>query len=112
MMVKYKVSDLAKDFGLQSKDIVQILADKLNSAKKTGSTLEPKELDIVFDVLTTENSVKSFDEYFATGAKAREEAAKERKAEKDRNYITTLFFGFTSLASLIVALVALFKGVG
>ena len=84
MMVKYKVSDLAKDFGLQSKDIVQILADKLNSAKKTGSTLEPKELDIVFDVLTTENSVKSFDEYFATGAKAREEAAKERKAEKDR----------------------------
>ncbi len=84
MMVKYKVSDLAKDFGLQSKDIVQILADKLNSGKKTGSTLEPKELDIVFDVLTTENSVKSFDEYFATGAKAREEAAKERKAEKDR----------------------------
>ena len=38
--------------------------------------------------------------------------ANEIKAEKDRNYITTLFFGFTSLASLIVALVALFKGVG
>ena len=38
--------------------------------------------------------------------------ANEIRAEKDRNYITTLFFGFTSLASLIVALVALFKGVG
>ena len=38
--------------------------------------------------------------------------ANEIGAEKDRNYITTLFFGFTSLASLIVALVALFKGVG
>lgn len=38
--------------------------------------------------------------------------ANDIKAEKDRNYITTLFFGFTSLASLIVALVALFKGVG
>ena len=38
--------------------------------------------------------------------------ANEIKAESDRNYITTLFFGFTSLASLIVALVALFKGVG
>ena len=33
-------------------------------------------------------------------------------AEKDRSYITTLFFGFTSLASLIVALIALFKRVG
>ena len=38
--------------------------------------------------------------------------ANEIGAEKDRNYITTLFFGFTSLASLIVALVALFKEVG
>lgn len=38
--------------------------------------------------------------------------ANEIKAEKDRNYITTLFFGFTSLASLIVALVALFKEFG
>lgn len=38
--------------------------------------------------------------------------ANEIGAEKDRNYITTLFFGFTSLASLIVALLALFKGVG
>lgn len=37
--------------------------------------------------------------------------ANEIGAEKDRNYITTLFFGFTSLASLIVALIALFKGV-
>ena len=84
MMVKYKVSDLAKDFGMQSKDIVAILADKIASAKKTSSTLDEKELDVIFNVLTQENSVKSFDEYFATGAKAREEAAKERKAEKDR----------------------------
>ena len=38
--------------------------------------------------------------------------ANEIGAEKDRNYITTLFFGFTSLASLIVALIALFQGVG
>lgn len=38
--------------------------------------------------------------------------ANDIKAEKDRNYITTLFFGFTSLASLVVALVAFFKGVG
>lgn len=33
--------------------------------------------------------------------------ANDIKAEKDRNYISTLFFGFTSLASLIVALVSL-----
>ena len=38
--------------------------------------------------------------------------ANEIGAEKDRNYIATLFFGFTSFASLIVALIALFKEVG
>lgn len=38
--------------------------------------------------------------------------ANEIGAEKDRSYITTLFFGFTSLASLVVALISLFKGVG
>ena len=38
--------------------------------------------------------------------------ANEISAEKDRSYIITLFFGFTSLASLVVALISLFKEVG
>ena len=83
-MVKYKVSDLAKDFAMQSKDVVALIGDKLGAPKKTSSALEPAEVDFVLDLLTRENSVKSFDEYFATGALAREEAARERKAEKDR----------------------------
>ncbi len=84
MAVKYKVSDLAKDFSMQSKDLVAILSDKLQIAKKSSSGLEDNEVSLVFDYLTKENSVKSFDEYFATGASAREKAAAERKAEKDR----------------------------
>ena len=32
--------------------------------------------------------------------------------EKDRNYIISVFSGIVSFAALIVALVALFKGVG
>ena len=38
--------------------------------------------------------------------------ANEIKAEKDRNYIISVFSGIVSFAALIVALVALFKGVG
>ncbi len=84
MMVKYKVSDLAKDFGMQSKDLVTLLADKLSLSKKTSSALEENEVNLVFDMLTKEHSVKSFDEYFETGAAVREKAAAERKAAKDR----------------------------
>lgn len=39
-------------------------------------------------------------------------AAKEIEKEKDRNYIIAVFSGIVSFAALIVALVALFKGVG
>jgi len=38
--------------------------------------------------------------------------AKEISKEKDRNYIISVFSGIVSFAALIVALVALFKGVG
>lgn len=38
--------------------------------------------------------------------------AKEIKKEKDRNYTMSVFSGIVSFAALIVALVALFKGVG
>ena len=39
-------------------------------------------------------------------------SAKEIEREKDRNYIVSVFSGIVSFAALIVALVALFKGVG
>ena len=39
-------------------------------------------------------------------------SAKEIEAETDRNYIVAVFSGIVSFAALIVALVALFKGVG
>ena len=38
--------------------------------------------------------------------------AREIKKEQDRNYIISVFSGIVSFAALIVALVALFKGVG
>ena len=39
-------------------------------------------------------------------------AAKEIEQEKDKNFIVAVFSGIVSFAALIVALVALFKGVG
>lgn len=39
-------------------------------------------------------------------------SAKEIELEKDKNYIVSVFSGIVSFSALIVALVALFKGVG
>ena len=84
MTNKYKVSDIAKDFGVASKEITALMLEATGEEKKSGASLNEKEIGIFFDFITKKNSVKSFDNYFATGAAAREEAAKARQSEKDK----------------------------
>ena len=81
---KYKISELAKDFGLTSKDIIKIIADKTGADKKSGAALDEKEISLVFDTLTKQNEVKSFADYFATGAESRAAAKKAREEEKNK----------------------------
>ena len=84
MTNKYKISELAKDFGLTSKDIIKIIADKTGADKKSGAALDEKEISLVFDALTKQNEVKSFADYFATGAESRAAAKKAREEEKNK----------------------------
>ncbi len=80
MVIKVKVSDIAKDFNLANKDIISILGEYCEGpAKKASTVLEEEELNILFDKLTIANSVKSFDAYFKS---AEEKPAKKEKTEK------------------------------
>ena len=82
MLIKYRVHEVAKDFGLQSKEIVELLKKYFPTAKKSMTALEEEELDVIFDYLTQNNQVESFDEYFAEGEKVREESKKAKEKEK------------------------------
>ncbi|MBQ6816630.1 MAG: translation initiation factor IF-2 [Clostridia bacterium] len=84
MMIKYKVSDAAKDFNIASKEITAILEENIGESKKSGATLNERDLDVIFEVLTNKNQVASFEEYFKTGEDARKASAAARKAEKDK----------------------------
>ncbi len=84
MLIKYKIHELSKDLNISSKDIIGLLNEKLGVDKKSQTSLEDTELDLIFDCVTKQHEVKNFDEYFATGEIAREQRAKERQAEKDR----------------------------
>ena len=64
-MIKYKVKDAAADLGVSNKEIIEILEKHCGVTKKTMTTLEESELDVIFDVITKKNEVDSFDEYFA-----------------------------------------------
>ncbi len=84
MINRYKISDLAKDFGIPSKDIIALVATLTGEEKKSSAVLIENEIALVFDALTKKNSVKSFDAYFATGAEIRAAQAKKKQDEKDR----------------------------
>ncbi len=84
MTNKYKISDLAKDFGLTSKDIIALVKELTGEEKKSGAALNEDEIGGVFNALTKKHSVKNFNEYFSTGAEAKAKAQKERRDAKDK----------------------------
>ena len=80
MVIKVKVSDVAKDLGKQNKDIIELISAYSDGpAKKAGTVLTENELNVVFDKITQENSVKNFDSYFAS---KKQDAKKESKKSK------------------------------
>ena len=87
MTNKYKISELAKDFNIKSKDLITILTDITGTEKKSGGVLGEEEISLVFTYLTKKNSVKNFEEYFAMGAENREKAKKAREEEKNKKLL-------------------------
>lgn len=81
MMMKYRVSEVAKDFEVPSKEIIAVLAEYTDTPKKSMTALEEEELDWVFETMTQKHQVESFDAYFAAGEKKREEAAAKSAAK-------------------------------
>ena len=81
---KYKIHELAKDFGLNSKAIIEILTKLSAEPTKHTTVLDDRQLDFIFETLTQQNEVESFDAYFASGEKQKEEkkAQQEKAAEE------------------------------
>ena len=84
MTNKYKLSDLAKDFNMTSKALSAVVLKLTGEEKKSGATLNEKEIEMVFNKLSLDNEVKSFDGYFATGDAARQKAKEDRESEKNK----------------------------
>lgn len=82
MVIKFKVFDVAKDFGKNNKDIINILSEYCDGpAKKANTVLEENELNILFDKLTADNSVESLDNYFNSAKKSDKKKTKDSKNE-------------------------------
>ncbi|MBR5523920.1 MAG: translation initiation factor IF-2 [Clostridia bacterium] len=80
MMIKYRVSDVAKDFNVPTKEIVELLAKYVQPAKKSATALEENELDIIFEHYTQKHSSDNLDAYFATANEKKKEEPKPEPA--------------------------------
>ena len=77
---KYRVHEVAKDFGLPTKDIVEILTKYAAAPKNHMQALEDGELSIIFDYLTQKHPVSSIEAIFADAVQEAPKAAEQPKA--------------------------------
>mgnify|MGYP002677757376 FL=1 len=83
---KYRVRDVAKDLDVKTNYVTELIEKNFGGAKKSSMTaLESDELDLLFDTVTKENAVDSFDEYFALKSKKEVPAKKEAPATEQKS---------------------------
>ena len=82
---KYRVHEVAKDFGVPTKQITEILTEYAQTPKNHMQVLEDHELSLIFEYLTQHNPVSGIQVIFAEGmkpaAEKKAEPAPEKKAE-------------------------------
>ena len=83
--VKYRVRELAKDFGLSSKEITEILSKYGEAPKSTMQVLTDRELSMVFEHLTQHHQMESLAEVYAEGAQPGQKKAEAKSAPKAEN---------------------------
>ena len=65
MLNKYRVHEVAKDFGKNSKEIADILTQYATTPKNHMQVLDDRELSLIFESLTQRNQVESIESIYA-----------------------------------------------
>ena len=70
---KYRVHEVAKDFGVNTKDITDVMTEYFTAPKNHMQVLETEELNLIFDYMTKKHPVENMEEVLS-------QQAAERKA--------------------------------
>lgn len=80
--LKYRIRDVAKDLNMTAKEITAILTKYCEAPKSNMQQLSERELNIIFDVVTQNNQVESFESLMAEVYHGAEKKEEQPKAEK------------------------------
>ena len=78
---KYKVTDIAKDFGISTKKVIETFAELTGETRKTGANFEENEVNALMEALTRETAVKDLGEYLASGKEPQPVKQETKKPE-------------------------------
>ena len=81
-IVKYRVRDVAADFGVEAKQIAQTLSKFFEKPRSNMQVLTEEQLNVLFDYMTQQNQISSIEQVFAEAMTRRQELEKQAAAEK------------------------------
>ena len=86
-LVKYRLKEVAADFGVATKEIAQIVEKFFEKPKSNTQVLTEEELNVVFDVMTQTHQIESLEVVFAVQPKPKAEEPKKEapKAEEPKS---------------------------
>ena len=67
-MIKYRVKEVAADFGMAPKEISDIVGKYSEKPKSYAQVLTAEELNALFDHITRHNQIKDISQVFAVAA--------------------------------------------
>ncbi len=82
-LVKYRLKEVATDFGVTPKDIAEIMGKFFEKPKSNTQVLTEEELNVVFDYMTQTHQIDSLEVVFAVQPKPQPKV-EEKKAEEKK----------------------------
>ena len=86
-IVKYRLKEVAADFGMAPKDIAEVVARFSEKPKSNSQVLTDVELNAVFDYLTQKNQISSLEQVFAVKAAPKAEPVPEKMPEPAKDTV-------------------------
>ena len=86
-LVKYRLKEVASDFGVTPKEIAEIISKFYEKPKSNTQALTDEELNVVFDCMTQNHQIQSLEQVFAMAKPKEQPKAEPAKpaAEQPRN---------------------------
>lgn len=82
MNTKPKLNEAAKDLGVSSQEIIDLLASRGGEVKKPTAVLTDGEMNFLLETYTQKNQVGNFDAYFAEASKKERPKTEEKPAAR------------------------------